>query len=73
MKIAELINNYPNRSRIRETFIRESRGNYKYGDKTLKIISEGNKFSSKIYFYFISIVKYLNNLLSFDDFIDSYG
>jgi len=47
MKLGELINNYPNRSRIKETFVRESRGNYKYGDKKLTIISEGNKFSSK--------------------------
>ena len=48
MKLGELINNYPNRARIQETFVRESRGNYRYGDKKFQIISEGNKFSSKI-------------------------
>lgn len=49
MKLADLINNYPNRSRIKETFVRESRGNYKYGDKKLQIITEGTRFSSIIF------------------------
>ncbi len=47
MKLGELINNYPNRSRMKENFVRESRGNYRYGDKKINIISEGNRFSSK--------------------------
>lgn len=47
MKMAELINNYPNRTRMRDQFVRESRGNYRYGHKLIQIISEGNKFSRK--------------------------
>lgn len=52
--MGELINNYPNRSRLRENFVRESRGNYKYGDKKIQVLSEGAKLSSKLYFNKIS-------------------
>jgi hypothetical protein len=63
MKFGELINNYPSRSRIKSQFLRESRGNYKYGVKKLNVMLEHNKI----------LIKFGNNLFNFDDFIDKYG
>jgi len=63
VRLGELINDYPSRTRIKSNFFRESRGNYKYGSKKIQVAIENNK----IY------LKTGNLMLSFDDFIDKFG
>ena len=70
VRLGELVNDYPSRTRIKSNFIRESRANYKYGTKKLTVSIENNKVYRK---YFIKVVKTGNLLLSFDDFIDKFG
>jgi len=63
MRLSELINEYPSRSRIKNHFFRESRGNYKYGTKKVQVSIENNKV----------LLKCGNNVMFFDDFIDKFG
>jgi len=63
VRLGELINDYPSRSRIKSNFFRESRGNYKYGERKVIVAIENNKV----------LLKTGNNLCTFDDFIDKFG
>jgi hypothetical protein len=62
-KLGELINAYPSRSKLRNQFLRESRGVYKYGNKRVNVILESNRL----------FIKYANAVMSFDEFIDKHG
>ena len=59
-KLAEYINNFPDRSQLKIMFIRESAGVYEYGSKRVGVKVEGNKI----------FVKVGGGFLSIDEFID---
>jgi hypothetical protein len=62
-KLGELINAYPSRSKLKNQFLRESRGIYRYGSKRVNVILEANRL----------FIKYSNAVMSFDEFIDKHG
>ena len=43
MKVAEFINNYPDRNKLKVMFLRESEGVYEFGTKRVLIRVEKNK------------------------------
>jgi len=59
-KLAEYINNFPNRSKLKVMFLRESEGVYEYGKKKVGVKVEGGKI----------FVRVGGGFLSIDEFID---
>jgi len=60
VSIAEYINSYPNRNRLKIIFTRESEGVYEFGTKRVFVRTEGDKIS----------VRVGGGYLSIDEFID---
>ena len=63
MRIAEYINNYPDRSKMKVMFVRESEGVYKFGSKRVYIRVDKEKINVRVGGGFITI----------DEFIDQYS
>lgn len=59
-RLADFINNYPDRQRLRIMFYRESEGVYQFGSKRVNIRVENNKIN----------VRVGGGYLSIDEFID---
>jgi hypothetical protein len=53
VKLAEFINNYPERSKLKIMFLRESQGVYQFGSRRIAVKVERDKINSKL-FIFIS-------------------
>lgn len=47
-KLAEYINNYPDRNRLKIMFMRESEGIYQFGSKRVYVKVEKDRINSKI-------------------------
>ena len=62
MKVAEYINNYPDRAKLKIMFMRESAGVYSFGTKRINVEVQQNKIKVRIG----------GGYLSIDEFIDQY-
>ena len=62
MKVAEFINNYPDRNKLKVMFLRESEGVYEFGTKRVLIRVEKNKIQ----------IKTGGGYLSMDEFLDQH-
>ena len=60
VKVAEYFNNFPERSRIKLMFLRESNGIYHYGSKRINVRVEKDKI----------LIRVGGGYLSIDEFID---
>ncbi len=49
-KLAEFINNYPERSKLKIMFMRESEGVYQFGTKRVYVRVDKDKINSKFFF-----------------------
>jgi hypothetical protein len=49
-KLAEYINNYPERAKLKIMFMRESEGIYQFGTKRVYVRVDKDKINSKIFF-----------------------
>ena len=54
-KLADFINNYPDRQKLKIMFMRESEGVYEFGSKKIFIKVEKDKIKSKRYFNTINV------------------
>ena len=79
MKLADFINNYPDRQKLKIMFLRESEGVYSFGSKKILIKVKNGQIKSKyrlnqlIYEkFFICIVRVGGGYLSIDEFLDQY-
>ena len=54
-RLAEFINNYPERQRLKIMFMRESEGIYQFGTKRVYVRVEKDKINSKLYSIMILI------------------
>ena len=61
-KLAEYINNYPDRQKLRIMFMRESQGVYEFGSKRVMVKVERDKIQIKVG----------GGYLSIDEFLDQY-
>ena len=61
-KLAEYINNYPDRQKLKIMFMRESEGVYEFGSKRIMVRVERDKIQIKVG----------GGYLSIDEFIDQY-
>ena len=59
-KLAEYINDYPDRQKLKIMFIRESAGVYEFGSKRVMIKVERNKIQVKVGGGFIKIEEFLD-------------
>ncbi len=62
LRLAEYINNYPDRQKLKIMFMRESEGVYAFGSKRVYVKVEKDKISVKVGGGFLSV----------DEFIDQY-
>lgn len=62
MKLAEYINNYPDRQKLKIMFMRESEGVYEFGSKRVAVKVEKGKIN----------VRVGGGYLSIDEFLDQY-
>ena len=62
MKLAEYINNYPDRQRLKIMFLRESEGVYEFGSRRIRVKVEKDKI----------LIKVGGGHLSIDEFLDQY-
>lgn len=62
VKLAEYINNYPDRHKLKIMFMRESEGVYEFGSRKILVKVEKNKIQIKVGGGFLSI----------DEFLDQY-
>mmetsp|Transcript_94132 Transcript_94132/g.129610 ORF Transcript_94132/g.129610 Transcript_94132/m.129610 type:complete len:86 (-) Transcript_94132:83-340(-) len=62
MKLAEFINNYPDRQKLKIMFMRESEGVYEFGSKRVAVKVEKGKIN----------VRVGGGFLSLDEFLDQY-
>lgn len=51
-KLAEYINNYPERSKLKIMFMRESEGIYQFGSRRVYVRVDKDKINSNVTFYF---------------------
>ena len=83
LKLADFINNYPERQKLKIMFMRESEGVYTFGSRKIFIKIEKNKIKSKFLpffgfhimnnpFFLYSIVRVAGGFLSIDEFLDQY-
>lgn len=61
-RLAEYINNYPDRSKLKIMFMREAEGVYQFGSKRVYVKSDKDKI----------LVRVGGGFLSIDEFIDQY-
>ena len=61
-KLAEYINNYPDRQKLKIMFMRESSGVYEFGSKRVRVEVQRDKITIKVGGGFLSI----------DEFLDQY-
>ena len=61
-KLAEYINNYPDRKKLKIMFMRESEGVYEFGSKRVKVSVQRDKIQIKVG----------GGYLSIDEFLDQY-
>ena len=61
-KLAEYINNFPDRNKLKIMFMRESEGVYEFGSRKVAVKVEGNKIQ----------VRVGGGYLSIDEFLDQY-
>ena len=61
-KLAEYINNYPDRQKLKIMFLRESEGVYEFGSKRVMVKVERDKIQIKVG----------GGYLSIDEFLDQY-
>lgn len=61
-KLAEFLNNYPERNKLRIMFLRESDGVYRFGTKRVAIKCENNQIKIRVG----------GGYLSIEEFIDQY-
>ena len=72
-KLAEYINNYPERAKLKIMFMRESEGIYQFGTRRVYVRVEKDKINSKLdTFSLIFIVRVGGGYLSIDEFLDQY-
>ena len=62
VKLAEYINNYPDRQKLKIMFLRESEGVYEFGSKRIMVKVERDKIQIKVG----------GGYLSIDEFLDQY-
>ena len=62
VKVAEYINNYPDRQKLKIMFMRESAGVYAFGSKRINVEVQGGKIKVRIG----------GGYLSIDEFLDQY-
>jgi len=62
MRLAEYINNYPDRSRLKIMFMRESDNVYEFGSKRVRVKVERDKI----------LIQVGGGYLSIDEFLDQY-
>ena len=62
MKLAEYINNFPDRSKLKIMFMRESEGVYEFGSRRIRVKVEKDKI----------LIKVGGGHLSIDEFLDQY-
>ena len=60
MKLAEYINNYPDRKKLKIMFMRESQGVYEFGSKRICVKVEKDKILIKVGGGFLSIDEFLD-------------
>ena len=62
MKVAEYVNNYPDRSQLKIMFLRESTGVYQFGSKRVNVRVEKDRI----------LIRVGGGYLSIDEFIDQF-
>lgn len=62
VKLAEFINNYPERSKLKIMFLRESQGVYQFGSRRIAVKVERDKINIRVG----------GGYLSIDEFLDQY-
>ena len=62
MKMAEFINNYPDRNRLKIMFMRESEGVYEFGSKRINVRIEKGKI----------VIRVGGGYMSIDEFLDQF-
>lgn len=60
MRLADFINNYPDRQRLRIMFYRESEGVYQFGTKRVNIRVENGKINVRVGGGYLSIEEFLD-------------
>lgn len=60
MKLAEYINNYPDRKKLKIMFMRESEGVYEFGSRRIRVKVEKDKILIKVGGGFLSIDEFLD-------------
>ena len=71
-KLAEFINNYPERQRLKIMFLRESEGVYQFGSKRVAVRVDKDKINSKSTRFYLNVVRVGGGYLSIDEFIDQF-
>ena len=59
-KLAEYINNYPDRQKLKIMFMRESSGVYEFGSKRVRVEVKQDKITIKVGGGFLSIDEFLD-------------
>ena len=59
-KLAEFINNYPERSKLKIMFMRESEGVYQFGSKRVAVKVEQNNIKIRVGGGYLSIDEFLD-------------
>jgi len=59
-KLAEYINNYPDRQKLKIMFMRESSGVYEFGSKRIRVEVQREKITIKVGGGFLSIDEFLD-------------
>ena len=60
VKLAEYINNYPDRQKLKIMFLRESEGVYEFGSKRIMVKVERDKIQIKVGGGYLSIDEFLD-------------
>ena len=60
MKMAEFINNYPDRNKLKIMFMRESEGVYEFGSKRIYVVIHKGHIKIKVGGGFLSIDEFLD-------------
>ena len=61
MKMAEFINNYPDRNKLKIMFMRESEGVYEFGSKRIYVVIHKGHIKIKVGGGFLSIDEFLDH------------
>lgn len=69
-KLAEFLNNFPDRSRLKVMFLRQSEGVYVFGTKRVFVKLEMDKIVSKL--KRVTLVRVGGGYLTIEEFIDIY-